>query len=193
MWLSFPLFRTQHDLALQYWEKLLRPGDWVIDATCGNGKDSLKLAKLVLPAGRLWAIDIQEDAIKSTRDLLFKEFGIPPNIQLIQGSHENFPSELEPESVALIVYNLGYLPKGDKTLTTMTISTLQSLKNGAELIKKGGAICITCYPGHPEGKNEESALLEWARTLSPYTWNVTYQRWENRNEAPTLLVLQKGF
>ncbi len=193
MWLSFPLFRTQHDLALQYWTQLLKPGDWVVDATCGNGKDTLKLAKLILPSGKLWAIDLQEEAIAATRDLLYKEFGIPPNIQLIKGSHENFPSEIGPESTALIVYNLGYLPKGDKSFTTMASSTLTSLKKGADLIRPGGAICITCYPGHQEGKSEETAILEWARTLPPWFWNVTYQRWENRNEAPSMILIQRGF
>ncbi|MDF2549946.1 MAG: putative rRNA methylase [Chlamydiales bacterium] len=195
----FPLFRSHLDLAHRYWQQLLQmeepsEGFSVIDATAGNGHDALMLAKHVLPQrGRLLFIDLQQAAIDATWQRLSGHF-LPEDllrVQGIQGSHRSFPKEIEAESIQLIVYNLGYLPSGDKELTTKTDSTLESIQAALSLIRSGGAISITCYPGHPEGDLETQALASYVQGLDPTEWSATSHQWLNRQKSPRLLLLQK--
>jgi hypothetical protein len=187
---KFPLFNTPIDLAHHFWRDLLTSEDVVIDATCGNGKDSLALAKLLEPlGGKLLCVDIQEKAIENTKALLQKELpDFLTSITFYQQSHEALP---EASSVKLIVFNLGYLPSGDKSLTTQVNSTLLSVKNALKALSLGGALCVTCYPGHLEGKKEEEALLDCLSKLDPLTFCFTSFFWGNRNASPSLFLVQK--
>jgi SAM-dependent methyltransferase len=189
------LFKV-NSVAHHYWEQLVRPGDLVVDATCGNGNDTLALARLVLTknTGLVWAIDTQDLALTNTKKLLKQHLSeeLLPRVHFIHGSHAQFPLEIQPNTITLIVYNLGYLPKsGKKEITTMVETTLQSLENALPLIKDQGAISITCYPGHPEGKLEEDALLTKLSTLSKDHWSCCYHRWLNHENAPSLILIQK--
>lgn len=194
---AFPLFQSHLDLAHHYWNELVKSGETVIDATAGNGHDTLALASL--PAfkekmGLLIAMDKQASAIENTKQRLSDH--LPKEqyakIRLIQQCHSTFPDDLSHKSVKLIVYNLGYLPGGDKSLTTFAETTLQSLQAATKLVCPGGAISITCYPGHTEGFREEEAVLRFAATLDPKEWSCCHHRWINRKDAPSLLLLQKA-
>jgi 16S rRNA G1207 methylase RsmC len=190
---TFPLFNTPIDLAHHFWKKLLQEKDIVIDATCGNGKDSLVLAKLLHPLnGSLLCIDIQKQAIENTENLLKNE--IPdflPNVEFLHQSHCKLPPISKEQSLKLIVWNLGYLPKGDKSITTKTESTWESIAQGMETLSAGGVICITCYPGHLEGKKEQEHLLNNLSSLNPHLWCFTSFFWPNRHESPSLFFIQK--
>jgi SAM-dependent methyltransferase len=192
----FPFFQSHLDLAHDYWRHLVAAGDCVIDATCGNGHDSLLLAQLALTpdAGRLYALDIQPQAIAAAQMLV--SGALPPaiveRIAFCLQSHAEFPADIAPASVKLIVYNLGYLPGGDKAITTSVESTVASILAAQELLLPGGVISITCYPGHAEGAREEDFLISHTRQLPPQLWSCTWQRWINRRHAPSLLLLQKG-
>lgn len=182
-------------LAHSYWRSHLQPGDIAIDATCGNGHDSFALANLLLnhPEGLLIGFDIQPEALKKTELLLKKS--LPEDhlnrIFLHQRCHSEIDEAPLPRPPALIVYNLGYLPGADKRITTQTASTLTSLQKAACLIREKGAISVACYPGHPEGKLEEEALLAWAQSMPSEKWLVCHHRWLNRHNAPSLLWIQK--
>lgn len=192
---KFPLFQSHIDLAHHYWAQIITKGDHVIDATCGNGHDTLKLALLALDKdkGHLWAFDIQALALENTRKNISENLPHETlkKIHLCCQSHENFPSEITSNSIKLIVYNLGYLPGGDKSITTALKSTLKSLERAKELIVPGGAISITCYPGHSEGEKEQEKILELVGDWAPQTWCCTHQQWLNRRKAPSLLLIQK--
>jgi len=178
---------TPITLAHHYWELLLQPYDIVIDATCGNGKDTLKLATLV-PKGLVIGLDIQKEAIDKTAKITIDH----PHVHLFEQSHAEFPPLAYENKIKLIVYNLGYLPgSGNKNLTTFTHSTLISIKNSFNLLDKQGALSITCYPGHLEGQKEEKALLELIPLLSKKEWHVCYHKWVNRPSSPSLLLIQK--
>lgn len=193
---NFPLFQSHLDLAHQYWKDLLKPGDYAIDATCGNGKDTLQLAQLVLQEGKgkIYAFDIQSQSLQSTKQLLLSNLTSQQIdcIDLIQGCHSIFSPKIEAETIKLIVYNLGYLPGGDKSLTTQTKTTLESLNLALKLIKPGGGISLTCYPGHHSGELEEEALISFAKNLSPKIWSCCHHRWLNRHLSPSLLFVQKS-
>lgn len=184
----FPIFNSHLDLAHHYWNLIIQENDWAIDATCGNGHDTLFLAKICLG---VIALDIQENALTATRALLFNE-NLEAKVHLFNQSHETFPIIAHQNPVRLIVYNLGYLPGGNKSLVTQVNSTLTSIKNGLNLLLPGGAISITCYPGHPEGEREQEELLTFCKGLDPAQWNVCFHSWNNRNKSPSLLLIQKN-
>lgn len=189
----FKLFDSHLDFAHQLCRDLVSKGDTVIDATCGNGHDTLILAKLALDEekGSLLAIDLQEEAIHHSQERLRTEISaaLYNRIHWQQGSHAIFPTDFR--EVSLIVYNLGYLPGGDKSQTTQTETTLSSVQQALLLLKEGGAIIITCYPGHAEGEKEEKALLDYLKTLPPDQWSISHHQWINRKKSPSLIFLQK--
>jgi tRNA1(Val) A37 N6-methylase TrmN6 len=141
------------------WKEVVKPGDLVIDATAGNGHDSLCLAKLALTStsGYLHCIDIQKKAISSTKEKLQKDLPaeVFKRIDFHCQSHESFPAEISKSSASLICYNLGYLPENNRNLInpadlviTRTESTLKSLDIAMSLVKETGLISVTCYRGH---------------------------------------------
>lgn len=192
----FPLFQSHLDLAHAYWSRVVQPGDHVIDATCGNGQDTRILCDLALhqQKGSVLAIDIQLKAIELTKSYLTQHLNKDQlgHIEYQHGCHSQFPDSILPQSVSLIIYNLGYLPGGDKNLTTQTATTLASLQHALTLIKPGGIISVTCYPGHTEGAHEQSAILEFANQLSPNLWSSCHHQWLNRKKSPSLLLIQKS-
>jgi len=188
----FSLFDSHLDLAPIHWKKGLERGGWAIDATCGNGQDALQLSKLIAPESGLIGLDIQPLALANTEQLLLENGQNLEQIHLFCQNHAKFPTLAYEQPIQLIVYNLGYLPRGDKSITTLVDSTLTSIRAALELLLYGGTISITCYPGHPEGALEEKALLEFAETLHPKLWSVSFHSWRNRQRSPSLLILQKN-
>lgn len=184
---QFSFIHSPIEVAQRYWKAILKAEDLAIDATVGNGYDTLFLAQICY----VIAIDIQELAIQNSKELLVKS---PYNhrVKFHLGSHAQFPREILKESVKLIVYNLGYLPKGNKQLTTKCSSTLKSLAEALELLKPGGSLSITCYPGHAEGEKEETAILDFAAKLPAEKWISCHHRTLNRKLAPSLILIEKS-
>ncbi len=166
-------------LAQAYWKNHLTPKDIAIDATCGNGHDTQVLSELCHVIG----IDIQSDAIAKTSIRA-------PKALLHRMSHADLDRIPLPYAPRLVVYNLGYLPGGDKALTTQTISTLLSVQKALHVLAPDGALSITCYPGHDEGFKEEIALLQWAESLPSTRFIVCYHKWINRPKAPSLIWIE---
>lgn len=170
-----------------YWETIVRPGDTLIDATCGNGYDTLILARLLQGKGQLFSYDIQKEALERAKSLISLNLSdLEKNcLHLRHASHESF----DITCAKLIVYNLGYLPRGDKSITTTAATTLNSLRSALSILSNEGAITITCYSGHPEGQREEEALLAFTAALPPDTWLVHHHRLLNRHKAPSLILI----
>lgn len=194
---QFPLFHRHIDLAHFWWERLLKKGDIVVDATCGNGNDTLFLAQRVLSKGEgeVWAFDLQELALEKTKSKLEMELSSEQmqHVRFVQGSHADLPKDLQNKKIKLAVYNLGYLPGSDKLLATHSSSTIASLTAIAEIIQPGGAICLTCYIGHTGGKEEQDAVVKWASGLPKDEWNVCFHQWINMRAAPGLVLIQRCF
>ena len=181
------------DLAHSFWQKHLTASDNAIDATCGNGHDTLFLAQF-LTSGSLFAFDIQEKALANTKKLL-QEHGIKnQKFCFFQQSHTIFKKSLFNCPIKLIVYNLGYLPGSDKKLTTLTQNTLISLEKALDLIIPGGALSIIAYPGHEEGKKETEAIEIWIENLKKQvSYKVTASRFKGSKsaDAPSFFWVQK--
>ena len=172
------------ELAHNLWQNHLNSSDFAIDLTCGNGYDTLFLADL-LKDGLVFGIDLQQKAIEATF-LKIQEY---KNVALFQLAHPNLP--LLPIKPKLAVYNLGYLPSGDKSITTTAPTTIASLDTIKDVLSLDGAISITCYPGHAAGLIEEEAVLLWAKNLAFAEWDVVHFRKLNRDRSPSLIWIKK--
>lgn len=175
-----------HDYAL----RLIQKGDTVIDATMGNGKDTLFLCELVGEEGCVHAFDVQETALERTKEKVEKA-GYSKIAHLHLCGHEQMEKMVE-GPVSCVLFNLGYLPSSDKQVTTLCETTLLAVDAALRLLKKGGLLLICIYPGHAEGEKERKALLNWAEKLPQQRANVLYCAFSNQiHDAPSLLVVQK--
>ena len=171
--------------------KAVGPGDSCLDATAGNGLDSLFLARLVGPSGTVHAIDLQEEAIRNTQVLLH-ESHMDERLLIHQGCHsqiELFLPMEEKGNLRAIVFNLGYLPKGNKEVTTRKESTVSALRKGYEWLAAGGVMSVLCYRGHEGGKDEEAAVAELIRSSS---WISQTLPGSDSGESPVLHWIEKA-
>ena len=182
--------RSARFLAQEMREKILVPGDTAVDATLGNGYDACDLARLVGPSGHVYGFDIQEKAIHSTRERLTSA-GLQDRCTLILSGHEHMREYVSP-GVSLIAFNLGWLPGGDKQITTCWETTHAALESALMLLKPGGVCTVCVYPGHDEGSRERDELIRFLSLLRPQQYNVLEQRFLNAGTgAPECLVIQK--
>ena len=165
------------------WDRYINEDSVAIDMTCGNGNDTLYLAER---CRFVYGIDIQEEAIHNT-DMLLKKNGFA-NCELIQCDHKDIRDYIN-EKADLIVYNLGYLPKGNKEITTTADSTITSLEHALELLKVNGLISIMIYWGHPQGKAEREAVLGFAEGLDGSVYHAAYLSYPNQKNTPPELLL----
>lgn len=174
----------------------VQPGDTVIDATIGNGVDTLFLAKLVGPSGQVYGFDIQEEAIQSTQNRLEQE--LPSSalyVTLIQDSHHRLVSYLpEPQQgrITAAMFNLGYLPGADTRTITRPDTTLPALEAAVASLRRGGLLTVVLYPGHEGGQEEADRVTRWAAELPQEVCQVLEYRFLNRRSgSPYLLALEK--
>jgi predicted methyltransferase len=168
----------------------VEPGDRVADATCGNGHDTLFLARLVGPGGKVWAFDVQEKALVKTR-LLLDEAGCLAQAELVTASHERLAEFLR-EPLKAVVFNLGYLPGGDRSIITRPEQTLAALDQASHLLLSGGIITVCIYTSHPGGAEEGEAVERWAAGLATEAYNVWVSCQFNRpSSAPYVLLVEK--
>ncbi len=172
--------------------RAVRLGDTVVDATSGNGHDTVFLSVCTGPSGRVMAIDIQAEAIQSTRRRLETE--AVSNVTLHQGDHSKVLTSLQESSevVGAIMFNLGYLPGGDKQQITSATTTTEAIAAGVSLLKPGGVMTVIGYRGHAGGQEETQAVEEWSqRNRAPsFTTEVIPGAVDN-DESPVLYVFRK--
>jgi len=170
---------------------IIKEGDYVIDATAGNGNDTLFLAEEVGPRGHVYTFDIQEEALVKTAERL-KERKLDARVTLIQDGHEKL-SQYVTAPVSAVMYNLGYLPGSNRQVTTEAVSSLESFKQALNLLNPGGMITVVLYPGHPKGSCEKEALLPVCNNLPSSDYAVLHIKLINQaNDPPELLVVQKN-
>lgn len=175
-------------------EKAVGAGDIVVDATAGNGLDTLFLAKLTGDRGHVYAFDIQEEAIAGTLRRLQSE-KLDSRCTLFQTGHENLKAMI-PESkygkVTAAVFNLGYLPGGNKTITTRANTTISAIEQLLEILAPEGIIVLVIYHGHPEGADEKDSLLHYVSTLPQEQAHVLQYSFINQvNHPPFIVAIEK--
>lgn len=179
------------ELAHRVLRESIGEGDVVIDATAGNGHDTAFLAAVVGPSGRVRAFDVQAAAIAAARARL-TALGLADRVEFHQACHTGMAAHAAPASVAVVMFNLGYLPGEDHDQTTTTSVTLQALAAAEVVLRPGGLLSVLCYPGHPEGAREAAAVTDRFEALAASGWRVSrYETIGTRRPAPFWLLAAK--
>jgi len=180
------VLRNARHLAADYMMRTIREGDTVVDATMGNGKDTLFLCELVGESGHVYAFDVQAEAVERTRERV-KEAGFEARTTLLLAGHETM-KEYVPSGVRAVMFNLGWLPGAEHGVTTLRETTLQAADAALSLLKKDGLLSICIYPGHEEGQRELDALMDWAAQLDPKRYDALVKTYVNQPNCPPRLL-----
>ncbi|CAH8321410.1 unnamed protein product [Eruca vesicaria subsp. sativa] len=187
------------EVAHVVWEKVIQKGDMVVDATCGNGNDTLAMLKMVTDdsdgsGGCVYALDIQKDAIESTSSLLDQTLGSKEKerVKLFNICHSKM-EEIVPEnsSVRMVAFNLGYLPGGNKSIITVSNTTLKALEAAERVLMPGGLISLIVYIGHTGGREELEVVEAFGSSLPVSDWVCCKFQMLNRPLAPVLVFMFK--
>lgn len=166
----------------------LQEGDTAVDYTMGNGHDTEFLSKTVGPSGHVYAFDIQQQAIDSTARHL-RESGCPENYTLIHDSHQ-FVKNYVHTPVKAGMFNLGWLPGGDKSITTLRESTMPALEAAIDLMDADAILNVAVYPGHAEGDAEGKLIGEYLSSLSRHRVCCTKVAILNSPTSPYFFVIE---
>ena len=173
------------EIAHDFLAQVITPEDIVVDATMGNGHDTLFLAKL---AKQVYAFDIQEQALEKTSQRI-QEAGLT-NVDLILQGHETVDQYVT--EVKAAIFNLGYLPSADKSIITQPQSTIEALDKLCQMLVKGGRIAIMIYYGHEGGDIERDSVMDFVSQLPQQEYTATIYRTLNQiNNPPFLVMIEK--
>lgn len=174
-------------------EKAVQEGDVVIDATVGNGNDTLFLANLVGATGNVYGFDIQEDAIQTTSSKI-KEHQLE-QVTLFQTGHENMKDyipSIHHRKVTGAIFNLGYLPGGNKEIVTKSATTIAAIEQLLEITSAEGIIVLVIYHGHEEGAIERDDLLQYVQKIDQAVAHVLEYKFINqKNNPPFIIAIEK--
>ena len=166
----------------------LKEGDIAVDFTMGNGHDTEFLSKTVGESGHVFAFDVQEMALASTSEHLRKT-GCPDNCTLILDSHHNVKKYVD-IPIKAGMFNLGYLPGSDKTVTTMRSTTLPAIESAIDLMDRDAVILVAVYPGHAEGEAEGKLICDYLSSLSRHKVCATRINILNSPTSPFFIVIE---
>lgn len=176
--------RTMTALSHVLLRDMITKDDVIVDATMGNGNDTLFLSSI---ASYVYAFDIQKEALRKTRALL--ERHDVRNVELILDSHTNITDHVK--TFKGVIFNLGYLPGGDRNVTTVHDTTIKAIDRLLPNIESGFML-IVCYPGHEEGGLETAAIDKRLETLDPKKYQVTTIRHPYQPNDPPMIHLVIG-
>jgi len=183
-------FRSARFWARELIENALFDGARAVDATMGNGHDTLWLCERVGADGRVYAFDVQADAVERTRARLV-EAGIAERALLFCRGHQHM-AECVTEPVDAVVFNLGWLPGAEHGVTTLTETTLRAANAALDILREDGLMTICIYPGHEEGERELNALMRWASGLDSVRYDVLLKTYLNQpNDPPQMIAVRK--
>lgn len=178
-------------ISREFIEINVKEGNTVVDCTVGNGNDTEILLKAIGSSGKLIGFDIQKDAILSTKERLTTKGYSLDNVDLINDGHENIDRYIS--EADLFIYNLGYLPKGDKDIITKGNTTVKSLEKAIEILKPEGFILVSSYIGHDGGMEENRLIEKFLCNLDQKKFNILKNSFINqKNNPPILYILEKN-
>ena len=178
------MIQPQH--ITEFFINRITPGTIAVDATAGNGNDTLKLCRAVGEKGLVYAFDIQEDALKNTANKLTKnDFS---NAKLILDSHSNIDKYIK-DTVSAVIFNLGYLPGGDHSISTRYETSIEAIEKSLALISDLGFVSITVYYGKNSGTLEKEEVFKYLKTIDHKKYTVTVHDLFNRPNNPPITVI----
>lgn len=170
----------------RYISDIVKHGDIVIDATAGNGNDTVFLAELVGSDGHVYAFDIQEKALFNTRQRMEKS-GFFDRVTLIHDGHQNMDKYIN-EPISAVMFNFGYLPGGDKSIGTKGETSIEAIQKSLRLLKPGGMCTAVLYYGGYSGFDEKNAIMDFIKTLDFKQYSVIVHDFCNRPNCPPIAV-----
>lgn len=171
-------------------DRFVNFGDICLDATVGNGNDTIKLSQKVGKTGKVYAFDVQKIAIDITREKLLKSDLFYQTV-LINDSHTNVDKYIN-EKIAFGIYNLGYLPGSNKDITTISSTTIESIGKTLNLLKENGIIVIVSYINHDGGYEEYKSVRSYLSSQDQKKYNVFELSFINQiNNPPRLFCIEK--
>ena len=176
------------DLQKQFILAHLKEGDVAADFTMGNGHDTEFLSKTVGERGKVYAFDIQEMAVNSTRENLSKS-GCPQNYTLIHDSHHKAADYIGGK-IKAGMFNLGYLPGGDKNITTMRETTMPAIEAAISMLDRDAILSIAIYPGHEEGDLEGKMVCEYLSRLDRFVYSIAQIKIINSPTSPYFMIVE---
>lgn len=182
--------------AVDFSHKLLKEtvckGDLVIDATIGNGSDTVFLATLVGPTGKVIGFDVQKQALNNTKQKLLLA-GLTDHVTLLHQGHETVAEVLADHAeIGGAVFNLGYLHGTDKSIITKKATTINAVSALLPKLRIGSYIILVVYSGHPGGLEEKQALLDYVSGLNQALFKVLQYGFINQiNHPPILIAIEK--
>lgn len=171
-------------------EKAITNGDVAVDATLGNGHDTVFIANLVGDSGRVYGFDVQEDAILTSKEKL-NQHGLGERVTIFHAGHEQLSKLIPGEhhgKVKAAIFNLGYLPGSDKSIVTKPETTISAIEQLLEVMVPEGIIILVIYPGHAEGAIERDALLNYCQEMDQKKAHVLQYRFINQQNNPPFIV-----
>ncbi|MFP7299433.1 class I SAM-dependent methyltransferase [Neobacillus niacini] len=175
-------------------EKAIPSGAVAVDATLGNGHDALFIAELVGPSGKVYGFDVQEEAIRNSRERLEKQ-GLANRVTFFHAGHEQLYKLIPDEhhgKVSAAIFNLGYLPGSDKSIVTKPETTISAIQQLLEIMVPEGIIILVIYHGHDEGAVERDALLTYCQEIDQKKAHVlVYQFINQQNNPPFIVAIEK--
>jgi predicted methyltransferase len=166
--------------------KVVQPGDIVVDATMGNGNDTLFLANLVGDCGKVFAFDVQQLALDNTKKKLI-DAGVFDRTELILDGHQNI-DKYAPNGIKAVMFNLGYLPKGDHSIGTKAVTTIAAVEKCLEMLCKEGIVMIVIYYGGDSGFEEKNSVMEYFKSLDCKKYSVLVHDFVNQVNCPPIAV-----
>ena len=165
-----------------------------VDGTVGNGHDTLFLASWVGQGGRVFGFEVQASGLAAALQRL-ENAHVAERATLVHAGHETLGEHIPLEyqgSVAVGMYNLGYLPGSDKETITRARTTIASLEALMPMLRQHGVITVHIYTGHEGGTEEGSGVLEWSRHLDWKEWRVARYDFTNKqHNKETLLIIER--
>lgn len=175
------------DIWSYYITRYVHEGDAVIDATAGNGHDTLALKKAVGASGTVYAFDIQEQALKNTKERLLKNHCLD-GVNLILDSHVRMDQYIH-TPVQAVFFNLGYLPGGNHAMATQGETSIAAIQRSLALLADGGFVSVTVYRGGDTGFEEEKTVLSFLKALDHKKYTVLLFDFYNRPNHPPLTAI----
>ncbi len=166
-------------------EANIKTGSTVIDATAGRGRDTLLLSQLVGEGGKVYAFDIQEEAIRSTSALLGENKR--ENVTLILDSHDNMQQYVKEADA--VIFNFGFLPGGDHSVFSHAPTSCRAIDAALSILKPDGFVSLCIYYGGDTGFEERDGILAHLGALDPIKYTVLLQSFHNRKNCPPLFAI----
>lgn len=174
------LTRLAHKLVRDHF--LDKPKELAVDGTCGNGHDTEFLARLEFD--QVIGFDIQDMAIQNTQKRINN--AKLSNVTLVNTGHQNLADHID-RHIDCAMFNFGYLPKADKSITTVAETSIFALNSALKNMSDTGLLSMICYPGHTEGTIETHSIQKWLTALNTSSYCITKFDSNHPNQTTPIL------